>query len=485
LKNLLAKSTEEIQEELQREKARRYLIDFTTYTKNDYQVGWHHRKYAAILDKFSKGKIQKLMVFMPPQHGKSELCSRRLPAFMLGNSPNLRIAVVSYNHTFASKFNRDIQHVIDSDEYRQLYPGTLLTGKGVKSDLTRLRNTDEFEVVGHRGSLVSVGVGGGLTGRTLDVGIIDDVYKDAESAWSPTVRGSVQDWYDSVFRTRLHNDSQQLITLTRWHPDDLPGEILKRESEKWTVVVFPALKIGPQTEEDPRAEGEPLWPEWHSLERLLEIKKQNPHIFGSLFQQDPKPVEGLLFPLESLNRFTLKEINLSEDTYFQRTFVAVVDLADKGSDYYCMLVAVLLQRKIYVVDVIFTQAPIEKTEPLTLAMLQKYKPTKCRIESNAGGELYCKSLRQEMLKMRLMTHLDPVFTTANKMTRILLSSGAVKEHMYFRSDYTHNSDYAKFMDNLSNFTIQGKNAHDDGPDAATMLIEMLSNGAFKFASGLN
>jgi predicted phage terminase large subunit-like protein len=450
--------------------AKHNLISFTKLTFTTYEVGEHHRRYAAALDGFIKGDIKQLMVFMPPQHGKSELCSRRLPAKLLGDNPNLRIALASYNHNFASKFNRDVQRIIDSEQYKQIYPNTQLMAKGVKTDGTWLRNADEFEVIGHKGCFVSVGVGGGLTGRPVDIGIIDDPYKDAQEAWSSTVRQSVQDWYDTVFKTRLHNGSQQLITLTRWHPDDLAGTILKREPDKWHVVIFPAIKIGEPTDEDPRQEGEALWENKHSLERLLEVKRQNPHVFGSLYQQDPKPAEGLLFPIESLKRFELCEIEGREAD----GVVAVIDLADKGSDFYCMLVAKIIDGFLYIVDCIFTQSPVDTTEPLTIAMFRDYEVMKCRLESNGGGEGFCRALKKKCREDGIITKLDPTFTTANKETRILLSSGQVKENIYFRSDYTYNSEYSKFIGNLTNYTMQGKNEHDDAPDAVTMLIEMLS-----------
>ena len=147
--------------------AQSYLVDFTQWTFSSYEVSEHHRRYSEALDKFASGKIKNLMVFMPPQHGKSELCSRRLPSKLLGDNPNLRIALVSYNHSFASKFNRDIQRIIDSEDYRKVYPNTILAGKSAKGAVgTWLRNSEEFEVVGYKGSFISVGVGGGLTGST-------------------------------------------------------------------------------------------------------------------------------------------------------------------------------------------------------------------------------------------------------------------------------------------------------------------------------
>jgi len=154
------------------------------------------------------------MVFMPPQHGKSEGSTRRLPAFILGNSPDTKVAVISYNAPKARKFNREIQRIIDTDEYRDIFPGVRLNVSNVVTvGSSWLRNADECEIVGFRGGFKTVGVGGALTGDPVDVLIMDDIYKDAKSAWSPVVRESISDWYDTVAETRLHNDSKQLIFL--------------------------------------------------------------------------------------------------------------------------------------------------------------------------------------------------------------------------------------------------------------------------------
>ena len=155
---------------------------------------------------------------MPPQHGKSEGSTRRLPSYVLGRKPDTKIAVVSYNAPKARKFNREIQRVIDSPEYHEIFPDTCLNSSNVTTVAGAwLRNADEFEIVGRRGSVKTVGVGGPLTGEPVDMLIMDDIYKDAKSAWSPVVREAIEDWYDTVAETRLYNDSQQLIVFTRWH----------------------------------------------------------------------------------------------------------------------------------------------------------------------------------------------------------------------------------------------------------------------------
>lgn len=277
---------------LRAELAKRNLLDFTSYTMIGFKPTWFHDAYYDKLTQFARGEIKKLAIFMPPQHGKSEGSTRRLPPYILGKNPDTKIAIVSYSSTKARKFNREIQRIIDTTEYNDVFPKTRLNTKNVTTVAgSYLRNAEECEIMGYSGGFKTVGVGGALTGDPVDVLIMDDIYKNAEDAWSTTVRENIQEWYDTVAQTRLHNDSQQLIVFTRWHHDDLAGRICKEE-EGWVIIKYPAIKIGTPTEYDPRDVGEPLWAERHSLERLEDIKRKNPSIFSALYQQEPTPESG-------------------------------------------------------------------------------------------------------------------------------------------------------------------------------------------------
>ena len=248
-----------LKERLVRE-SRTDLLRFTLSTMPTFDPADFHRRYYGVLTKFAHKEIKKLMVFMPPQHGKSEGSTRRLPSFILGERPDTRIAIVSYNAPKARKFNREIQRIIDTPEYQEIFPETHLNSSNVTTVAgSWLRNADECEIVGHLGGFKTVGVGGALTGEPVDVLIMDDIYKDAKTAWSSTVREGVSDWYDTVAETRLHNNSQQLIVFTRWHEDDLAGTLLRQQGEYhptdnpngWVVVIYQAIKQGAPTDYDP------------------------------------------------------------------------------------------------------------------------------------------------------------------------------------------------------------------------------------------
>jgi hypothetical protein len=283
--------------QLQQELARRDFAAFIAYTYPAYDFNWHHKLICEKLNRFAKGEIKKMMIFVPPQHGKSELATRRFPAFQLGVKPKTKIAICSYSDTLSSSFNRDIQRIIDDQPYYEIFPDTYLNESNVSTDAhgSYLRNASIFETVGHRGFVKTVGVGGSLTGTPVDLGIVDDPFKDREEASSVRIRDKVWSWYTDVFRTRLHNQSQELIIMTRWDEDDLAGRLLKRETD-WEVIVFQGIKRR-EMPGDPRKMGEALWPNKHSLERLEAVEADSPITFNSLYQQEPKaPKELLVFP---------------------------------------------------------------------------------------------------------------------------------------------------------------------------------------------
>jgi hypothetical protein len=291
-----------------RRKARSSLIDFTTYTKHNYVTNWHHELLARKLDQFVSGEIPRLIVFEPPRHGKSELVSRRLPAYIFGKCPSASIISCSYSADLASRMNRDVQRIIDSPEYKSLFPDTALNSSNIRTSVqgSFLRNSDIFEIVGSTGVYRSAGVGGGITGMGCNYGIIDDPIKNREEANSVTYREKVKEWYTSTFYTRLEEGACVLITLTRWHEDDLGGYLLKEMEnggEQWEVLSLPAIATDTRHPEDPREEGDPLWPGKYDLTRLSGIRTVlGPYDFSALYQQSPTPREGGLWKYEHINR---------------------------------------------------------------------------------------------------------------------------------------------------------------------------------------
>ena len=451
----------------------RNLLSFTRYTLPSFIPAPFHVAYYEVLTRFAMGEIKKLMITMPPQHGKSEGATRRLPAFVLGQDPDKRIAIVSYNATKARKFNRELQRIMDDDKYYELFPQTLLAGQTSyqeqgKRSRNYARNADECEIVGYQGSFKTIGVGGSLTGEPVDMLIMDDLYKDAAWAWSPVIRQNVADWYDTVASTRLHNDSQQLMVFTRWHMEDLAGRLLEQEGvydpidnpQGWTLISFPAIQNKPPNELDPRAEGEPLWPERHSLSKLLEIKERTPTVFESMYQQNPQPSQGLMY----------EEFTCYTELPYRSQSVAYIDAADSGADYLCALFYKEAEEGNYIMDVLYTKEPMEVTETTLTYMLQQHQVERCHIESNNGGGLFVSNLQQRAYDMgNRLTRFYPFHQGQNKAARIFAASASVQKLVKMPLDWKKR--FPKFARDLTGYLRVGTNAHDDAPDALTGSVE--------------
>nr|CDL66851.1 unnamed protein product [uncultured bacterium] len=270
---------------------------------------WFHRLIATKCQKLLEGKIKNLMIFVPPQHGKSEIISRCFPAWALGRNPDLKIVGCSYSADLAQQFSRSIQRTIDSEEFQRLFPATYLNGSNIKTIAKGyLRNIDIFECVGRKGFYKAVGVGSGLTGTPVDIAIIDDPVKDAVEAYSMTYRQRVWDWYNSVLTTRLHNESKQLFIMTRWHEDDLAGRILKAEPNEWEVLAIPAIcEVDNDGGISSRKVGEALWEEKHSISKLLKQKARSPREFNALYQQHPTIEGGNIVHRDWFQRISLAD----------------------------------------------------------------------------------------------------------------------------------------------------------------------------------
>jgi predicted phage terminase large subunit-like protein len=261
-------------------KARRSLLSFTEYTLPQYQRAAHHELIAEKLEAVERGDIDRLMIFMPPRHGKSELASKRFPAWCLGRNPKRQIIAASYNSDLANDFGRNVRNIIAEPEFSQVFSGVTLAPD---SQAANRMNTN------HGGTYVAAGVGTAVTGRGADIALIDDPFKDREEADSERRRELVWDWYRSTLYTRLMPGGAVVVICTRWHEDDIAGRLLEQEGDQWTVLSLPAL----------HPERGALWPEWYDEAALLRIKDTiGPREWSALYQQQPQPDEGTFFKRE-------------------------------------------------------------------------------------------------------------------------------------------------------------------------------------------
>lgn len=290
--------------------SRSNLLAFVKFTMPEYSIGWVHREICGKLMKFFIDVVHKrsprIILTMPPRHGKSQIVSRHFPSWCFGLDPNISIIGASYSTALAWRMSRDVQKIMDSYLYSRVFPDTFLyKSPYANSKVKKVRNSELFEIIRGKGAYRSAGVGTGITGMGCDILDIDDPLKDRKSADSPTVRDALFDWYASTAYTRLAPGGGVLLTLTRWHEDDLAGRLIEKmqseDGDKWEIINYPAIA---EEDEKFRSKGEALHPERYDIESLLRIKRAiGSNEFESLYQQHPTSKSGGIFKRDWFNTY--------------------------------------------------------------------------------------------------------------------------------------------------------------------------------------
>lgn len=257
------------------ELAKGSLLAFSIALQDDFQTPRHIKLISKKLSDVASGKIKRLMIFMPPRHGKSLLTSTMFPAWYLGNNPKDSVIFSSYSQDLASDFGRKVRNLMSEHRFSYIFRNLVVSED---SNSSRRFHTSKG------GSYYAVGAMGPITGRGADIAIIDDIVKNRQDANSPIYRKRIQEWFTSTLYTRLSPKGAIVLVQTRWNVDDLPGWLLQTTKEHWDVLSLPAIDDN----------GDALWPERFSRERLLQIKDMSPRDFESLYQQRPTLREGNL-----------------------------------------------------------------------------------------------------------------------------------------------------------------------------------------------
>lgn len=449
------------------ELARRNLEDFIRFTYPNYDFGWFNEELAASLTQFVQdvvdGKQPRLMIFAPPRSGKSEQVSRRLPAWALGKHPDLQFIGASYSADLANRMSRDVQRIIEGDNYDQVFPDVKLPQKG---DTNHTRTQDLFEIVGHKGAYRAAGVGGGITGMGADIGVIDDPVKDAKEANSKTYRDSVWEWYTTTFYTRLSPKSGILLCMTRWHEDDLAGRLLKAaesgDGDQWQVIDYPAIA---EKDEQHRKEGEALHPERFPLSRLVKIMRAiGSRAWNALYQGRPTSKTGGIFLTDRLVTVDAIPAGVIIKRVRAWDFAATKD----GGDY---TVGVLMGEgsddRFYILDVVRGQYSALDVESVLKATASRdgYK-VEIRLPQDPGAAGKAQAQRQVGLLKGYNAKSERM--TGDKVTRASAFAAQVEAGNVVLLRGSWND---AFINELNDFPL-GKN--DDQVDAAADAFNNLS-----------
>jgi predicted phage terminase large subunit-like protein len=417
--------------------ARQSLLAFTEYTHPLYQRAAHHELIAEKLEAVERGEIDRLMIFMPPRHGKSELASKRFPAWCLGRNPKRQIIAASYNSDLANDFGRNVRNIIAEPEFGQVFTGVTLAPD---SQAANRMNTN------HGGTYVAAGVGTAVTGRGADIALIDDPFKDREEADSERRRETVWDWYRSTLYTRLMPGGSIVLIQTRWHEDDLAGRLLEQERGQWDVLELPAL----------HPERGALWPEWYDETALLRIKETiGPREWSALYQQSPQPDEGTFFQRDWFKTWdTLPLLH-----YYGTSDYAVTD---GGGDYTVhRLWGIDPNGNVYRVDGWRGQTTSDVWIEEKLNLIAKYKPLAWFGEGGVIQKAIEPMLTRRMQERKVFCRLEWLPSVADKPTRarsfqamaasgrVFFEPGAdISEHLVFPA--------GKHDDDVDNSSLIGR-----------------------------
>ena len=461
---MLPTKREAAAELLKRREARRQLAAYITYTNPKYKQSGFSAAVCAALDLFlddvQAGRRPILVLQAPPQHGKSEIVSRKLPAYILGRFPDWRVGGASYSDELANAMAQDVRRNLADDRHRKLFPQP---AEKRRYDVNRI---GEFTAPGGSGGYLGVGVGAGLTGRPLDIGIIDDPVKNEKEALSPTVKEGHWNWYQSVFTTRLSENSGQIIMATSWAEDDLPGRVMShfKGDPRLTVLRFPAINMRGEVGYNPQLPEGPLVPELHSLAKLQETKGLlSDYWWAALYQQNPRPLGGNVFKEDGVRYYLPKDLPAKFDKVLASWDCTFKDT--DGTDYVVGQVWGKAGANSYLLAQVRQRMSFTKTVREVVTLREAWpRIREILIEDKANGPAVIDTLKASV------PGIIPIEPDGSKLAR----AHAVSSYWEAGNVWLPHPDIAPWVKDLvAELTTFPASANDDQVDALTQALRRL------------
>jgi len=432
----------------QLEHAREDLAAYAAAMYSKFELPAHLRILVQVLERVERGELDRVIVAMPPRHGKSMTTSQLFPSWYLGRNPTKSIIASSYGQELASDFGRRVRNFVSDPLHRKFFRDCIISDD---SDSVHRFHTTAG------GAYFATGAGGPLTGRGADLLLIDDPIKSAEDARSPSFRRSLQDWYESTAYTRLEPGGAVAIVATRWHEADLIGWLLKEHAaEGWKVISLPAIgEIG----EGWRNEGDALWPEKFPLEALCRIREAiGSGAWTSLYMQRPAPEQGAIFRRDWWRSY-------AGPVECHRTIFSL-DCAFKtgqANDYSVIAVVGEAKDGYYIRHVSRGRWEFPELKRQAVALAEIWKPHAVLIEDAASGQSLVQSLKAET-RLPIL----PVRPMGDKVSRAHAVSPLVESGRVFVP--AEAPWLVDFVDEATSFPAA---PHDDQVDAITQALNYL------------
>lgn len=448
-----------------------------------YQIGQHHYKICEALDGVIRGEITRLIINIGPRFGKTEIAVKSFMAYGLALNPASKFIHLSYSDDLARDNSREVQNIVKSAAFQDLFEAELASESTKKWFTTQ------------GGGVYAVSSGGQVTGfgagavdyseENQEPGaeqgdkdfedfipyydsefagaiIIDDPIKP-DDALSDQKREAVNNKFETTIRNRTNSRKTPIIIIMqRLHTNDLCGYLEDLEGDEWTILEFPSLYT------DEHGEEQALWPKKLNVEELTNMRLKNPFVFETQYQQNPKPKEGLMYE----RGFRTYDVVPYSPMMVRKNYT---DTADTGKDYLCSIDYVETDTGNYILDVLYTQKPMEYTEPKQAEMMTKNQIEQAMIEGNNGGRTYMRNVEAQCrLIGNSFTSFESFHQSENKEVRIFTKSNEVQNLCYFPTGWDRM--WPEFYTHLTGFMKTGNNKHDDAPDCITGIIEQRENG---------
>ncbi len=421
------------------------LLAFSRFINKDFQDAKHIKAIVKALSDIESGKKKRLIINMPPRHGKSELGSKIFPLWALGKNPKREIIVSSYNKEKAEEFTGWQKNVCENDErFIQVFPDCLISKD--------FRAKDQWQTTAG-GGVVGAGIGGSFTGRGSDIFIIDDPTKNYEEAISETIQEAIWNWYRSVVVTRLSPDAAIILIMTRWVSNDLAGRVIEgegltSEGGEWDILKLPAINT----------QGEALWSNRFDIERLYKIRKAvGEKFWAALYQQEPVDLIERIF---SDPVFDEAPVNIKKVCY--------LDPAFGGKDYTAFCIGGLVTfnddtQLLYVTHGDLWQSQIDETYNRVERIWKSSNAGTITVENNQAQKAVAAELRRRGIPVKEVTN------TTNKHLRIVNACKLNWDNIRFSRNVSED-----FMKQILTYSELAK--HDDAADALAGLIDSMSFG---------
>lgn len=477
---------------------------FYAQYRRPFIVSEHHLRIFKALQDVVDGKCRRLIINMPPRYGKTETGIKSFISWCFALNPKCRFLHLSYSDMLVNDNSDTVRNIMREELYTTLFPKSALASDKGSAKRWKTKAGGELYAVSTQGQVTGFGAGNvdidpesmlndwlasetgsyeelsrlnelfdmiGATSNVFQGAILIDDPMKPEDAESDIVRERINQRFENTIRNRVNSrNTPIIIIMQRLHEHDLCGYLMEKEPDEWTVLSLPAIQVDHETGEE-----KPLWAMKHTLEELYRLREINPIVFDTQYGQDPTPKEGLMYS-EGFRTYVKAELPTGSKAFNKWNYT---DTADTGADHLCSICFIDTPEYVYVTDVLFSDEPMEVTEPKQARMLTINGTVDCLIESNNGGRGFSRNvkriLRSEMRNFRCQVN---TFTQMqNKKTRIFTHSGSVQNDILFPEGWE--KKWPKFYTALMSYRKDNKkrNQHDDAPDCLTGVFEMHSKKA--------